>query len=415
VVTRALRQAAGSVETDALGIRIEDVLRQRNREMPATPLRGRAVRIAWAVLILVIAGATVLSLSLSGTLSGPGSKGRTDHRTNITENPTAVASPPSWAGLGAAAFDTQDDELVVVATHVFAPPDEAASTQTGMWSWNGRQWFQLHPTTMPPPLSYFSMAYDSATNQLVLFGGIQANQATNVPPYGHTWTWNGNDWVEQHPVSSPPARSEATMAYDAAARQVVLFGGDASAPGFSSSYLADTWTWDGNDWTVQHPSTVPPPRVQATMAYDNATRQVVLFGGIAQGPSHMFGPPLLGDTWTWDGRDWVQRHSPQSPGARAYAGMGYDSSGHDVVLVGGITSGSIALILNDTWLWTGSSWTMGSSRKSLPGFSQPLIAQEPQRSGAVLFGGNTGSVGGTSINIEIWTWNDGEWTDVGKK
>src|ERR1700719_986653 len=59
----------------------------------------------------------------------------------------------------------------------------------------------------------------------------------------------GLSWTRQAPASSPPARSGASMAYDAATGTVVLFGG-----GGANSSLSDTWTWDGATWTQQHPA-----------------------------------------------------------------------------------------------------------------------------------------------------------------
>jgi hypothetical protein len=52
-----------------------------------------------------------------------------------------------------------------------------------------------------------------------------------------TWTWDGSTWTKQAPVTSPPARSDASMAYDAATGNSVLFGG-----GLNGSFT-DTWTW----------------------------------------------------------------------------------------------------------------------------------------------------------------------------
>ncbi len=75
------------------------------------------------------------------------------------------------------------------------------------------------------------------------------------------------------------------MAYDAATGNVVLFGG------VNNTYLGDTWVWSGSTWTKQAPATSPPPRWSASMAYDAATGNVVLFGGNEGEP--------LGGTWTW--------------------------------------------------------------------------------------------------------------------
>jgi hypothetical protein len=69
---------------------------------------------------------------------------------------------------------------------------------------------------------------------------------------------------------------------------VVLFGGTAR-----HGPLGDTWTWDGSTWTKQAPATSPPAREFASMAYDPATGNLVLFGGDNAGPRS------FNDTWTW--------------------------------------------------------------------------------------------------------------------
>ena len=69
------------------------------------------------------------------------------------------------------------------------------------------------------------------------------------------------------------------MAYDAATGNMVLFGGVSRV----GNFLNTTWTWDGSTWTQQHPATSRPPRKSASMAYDAATGDVVLFGGTGGG------------------------------------------------------------------------------------------------------------------------------------
>ena len=46
---------------------------------------------------------------------------------------------------------------------------------------------------------------------------------------------SGPTWTQQTPATSPIARDDASMAYDAATGSVVLFGG--------LGPFADTWTW----------------------------------------------------------------------------------------------------------------------------------------------------------------------------
>lgn len=45
-------------------------------------------------------------------------------------------------------------------------------------------------------------------------------------------------WTQQVPAASPPARLDASMAYDAATGTVMLFGGAGR-----HGNLGDTWTW----------------------------------------------------------------------------------------------------------------------------------------------------------------------------
>ena len=130
------------------------------------------------------------------------------------------------------------------------------------------------------------MAYDAATSNIVLFGGVDGRAIA-----GDTWTWDGTTWTMQAPAVHPPNSSAASMAYDAATRTVVLFGGANNSRG----ELDSTWTWDGSTWAKQNPAAHPSARASAAMAYDAATGNVVLFGGVGvAGDSVPFG-----DTWIW--------------------------------------------------------------------------------------------------------------------
>src|SRR5207302_2463029 len=86
------------------------------------------------------------------------------------------------------------------------------------------------------------------------------------------------DWTKQAPAVHPSGRGATPMAYDAATGTVVLFGGAGNGTSHDTT-LGETWTWSGTTWTQQHPAASPPARTYASMAYDAATRTVVLFGG----------------------------------------------------------------------------------------------------------------------------------------
>ncbi len=179
------------------------------------------------------------------------------------------------------------------------------------------------------------MAYDAATSNVALFGGLNSSDRA----LGDTWTWNGTTWTKQAPATSPPPRGAASMAYDAATSNVVLFGGFGRA-----RHLGDTWTWDGTTWTRQFPKTSPPAREGASIAYDAATSNVVLFGG-----DNAFTPVVFNGTWTWDGTTWTRQFPKTSPPAREGASMAYDAATSNVVLFGGNPAAGPAF--GDTWTW----------------------------------------------------------------
>jgi Galactose oxidase, central domain len=195
------------------------------------------------------------------------------------------------------------------------------------------------------------MVYDAATRTSVLFGGQVNNVLVN-----ETWTWNGTTWTLQHPRNSPSARGNQGMAYDEARRVVVLFGGVNIAKGGRVQDLGDTWTWDGTNWVQQRVSG-PSVREQFPMTYDSARGVTVLFGGEQVGNYQG-----LGDTWTWNGTAWSQLSPTSSPPNRLRAGMAYDAFTGTSILFGGQTccSGGLSYDLNDTWTWNGSNWIQAS-------------------------------------------------------
>jgi hypothetical protein len=183
------------------------------------------------------------------------------------------------------------------------------------------------------------MTYDAATHTVVLFGGGDASSHS----VRGTWTWNGSNWAQQAPITSPPGLIGASMTYDAAAAgTVILFGGQS----FPGGGIGGTWTWNGATWAQQKPATHPSARMSPSMAYDSATRTAVMFGGGAT--------VFLNDTWTWNGTAWAQQTPATSPPARDRASMAYDAATGTVVLFGGV---GVNGALNDTWTWNGSDWT----------------------------------------------------------
>jgi uncharacterized protein (TIGR03437 family) len=250
-------------------------------------------------------------------------------------------------------------------------------------------WEQHNPQNIPQARDSHAIVYDSAHDQVVLFGGHTARGVVN-----DTWVWDGSNWKQKFPDTSPPARVAPALVYDSAHSQVLLFGGLAG-----TSPLDDTWVWDGSKWMQKFPSTSPPARYFHGMAYDSAHNQVVLFGGTASGNDS------LNDTWAWDGASWAQKFPVESPPARHSHGMAYDSAHRQIVLFGGTTGGADSL--NDTWVSDGSNWAQKFPATSPRARYSPGMAYDSARNQIVLFGGTNAAANYFS---DTWQWNGYGWT-----
>ncbi|MBI4865601.1 MAG: hypothetical protein HY816_01490 [Candidatus Wallbacteria bacterium] len=175
-----------------------------------------------------------------------------------------------------------------------------------LWTWDGSAWSRENTGTAPPPRAGHSMAYDPVRKRMVLFGGFDGTDALS-----DTWELVGKEWIRLKPPQSPPGRFLAGMAYSSARKRIVLFGGEQSAT--QSRVLAETWVYDGDDWTHKSPRSSPPPRSFHALTCDERRRRVLLFGG--QG---LRAP--LDDLWEWDGTDW----EPLQPDIRPQSRCGED-------------------------------------------------------------------------------------------
>jgi hypothetical protein len=133
-----------------------------------------------------------------------------------------------------------------------------------------------------------AIAYDSAREVVVVAGGW-------TEPTG-TWEYDGERWVEPVPVEeSVPQLLDPAMAYDSARQRTILFGGvEADSASQAASDLA--WEYEGTAWTEVPAERRPRGRFCHGLAYDSARGVTVLFGGIGLDGDETV---LLNDTWEY--------------------------------------------------------------------------------------------------------------------
>ncbi|MFQ5504282.1 MAG: kelch repeat-containing protein [Planctomycetota bacterium] len=221
----------------------------------------------------------------------------------------------------------------------------------------------------------------------MLFGGWDGKTLL-----GDTWEWDGQNWTKRSPRQAPSARAAHALAYDSARRRVVLFGGLHGSPS-QPRPLGDTWEWDGVDWVQRLPSTKPLPVYAFGLAYDSSRARTVQFGGTLSPVQ------ASSDTWAWDGTSWAKRSPVKRPAARWRHPLAYDSRRRKVLLFGGY----FGRFYDDTWEWDGTSWFERLSSSRPRARESHDIAYDSGRGVVVLFGGDKSRLSDT------WEWDGVKW------
>jgi hypothetical protein len=197
----------------------------------------------------------------------------------------------------------------------------------------------------------------------------------------------------QAPAAGPSPRYSFALAYDESRQRLVLVGGF-----MRGTYLGDTWEWDGTNWMLVT-QTGPSPRNAPAMAYDSRRKKIVLFGGDNRSGA-------LRDTWEWDGQQWRQAAN-SGPPARSIHTLVYDSRRGKMVLFGGIANNAL---LGDTWEWDGNTWMQASTSGPAARFLH-TSAYDTASGKLLIFGGSTALAPPPQNGLrgDTWEWNGSAW------
>ena len=246
-------------------------------------------------------------------------------------------------------------------------------------------WTNLSLTSaeQPPPRDDANMVYDPTGGYVLLFGGQYLNETTfRTVVYNDTWTFSGGEWRNATPAVSPSPRQGAGLAFDPATNEILLFGGRSA----SGALLNDTWEWSSGTWKNLTPFLAgpsPPPGYWFSMAYDAQTGAVLLFGGINE--TDGITDYYTNATWSFLGDQWSQLTPADSPPARHAQEMFWDSVDDEMVLFGGLGS---TVYLNDTWTFSDGNWSPVTTSPT-PGARAGLgITYDIDIDRVVLFGGS---------------------------
>jgi cysteine-rich repeat protein len=246
----------------------------------------------------------------------------------------------------------------------------------------GTRWQLLNPNHLPDVIYDPGLAFDAARRRVVLFGGKDGN---GIDVSG-TYEWDGTDWHDRSHANGPSRRAFVQLAYDSARQRTVMFGGKTEDLATSTvTWHSDTWEWDGQAWT-QIAATGGPPAGNYGTTYDPVTGRVVAFNG--------------SDFWYFENGAWtsaaaslptpVEASLSRSLAFDTARGRVYDFSVSDAV--------SVQYALFE---WDGSAW-----------HALPLPPSVPDR-GAKLFY-RTARRRLTLVETDqTWEWDGAAWVLVG--
>jgi hypothetical protein len=203
-----------------------------------------------------------------------------------------------------------------------------------------------------------------------------------------TWVGDGTTWSEVAATGAPLARLGAGLAEMPLTPHFVMFGGST----IWGVALDETWSFDGSAWQPIVPAHSPSPRSDFGFAAMPSRQRIVLFGGSD-------GTTSLGDTWEWDGVDWLQA-ATTGPLPRALPAMSHEWRTADVVLYGGLDG---LVQRRDTWRWDGTTWQQIGTNGPAPGLV-PRLCDDVAGGRLVL---HTHTVPATT-----WQWSGTGWTPL---
>jgi hypothetical protein len=221
-------------------------------------------------------------------------------------------------------------------------------------------WIQLSPSgSAPAPRNLHGAAYDPNTNTMIIYGGNDCFQGI----FGDVWVLsNANGlggtpaWTQLSPSGGGPGAREIQggVAYDSANNILLVFGGASTGSDHNDTWVLSNANGSGGTptWTQLAPSgTLPPARGSNSTTYDAANNRITIFGGGG-------GTGLLGDVWVLTNANglggtpvWTQLDSfNHFAEARSDHSGVYNPSTNKLIVFGGGITADESLTTNDVWI-----------------------------------------------------------------
>jgi N-acetylneuraminic acid mutarotase len=234
------------------------------------------------------------------------------------------------------AFDTESNQIILFGGATAGGSFGVENGETWAYDISANQWKQMNPPSGPPALVAPSLAYDSESDRVIMFGGATGSRST----WGVADTWaynhNTNTWTKM--ADGPGKHLGARIAYEVESDRIILFGG--INPN-TFDYYDDTWAYDYNSdtWTDMQPKVSPPGRNYQSITYDAKADRVLTWGG-----TDVYNQPVGDSIWSYNvnSNSWQELNPGEDPhpNCRDYSTMAYDAESDRSILVGGVPLGA---------------------------------------------------------------------------
>lgn len=322
----------------------------------------------------------------------------------------SASAPPTLRSQHSMVWDLQNDLLFV-----FGGIDAQGNLLNDLWEFNPGtgQWTQINNTTTPggacagsawpSPRTNAAMVWDSVHQQILLYGGLGANNHYLGDLWAYSPSTGAGSWTPIACFNNGPGARAANAVWNGS--QMVLLGG-------TDKYglLSDFWSYTpgapGNSWQLVTSATPMGPRAYQTMVWDSTGSQLFVFGGLdASGMQRSdFYSYSASTGWTL-----ITPTSTSNPLARQQ-GMGtWDSKDNVLLMMGGWNDASQNGPYWGLWAydpkqnaWDELTPLNSSGIAIIPGRTAAAMVWDAKEEAAYIYAGAGNGKTGSTLN-DLWT------------
>jgi hypothetical protein len=294
--------------------------------------------------------------------------------------------------------------FLIVTTSLFLSLTHFAQAQIPAWTQlisNGNS------LSVPTTRCGHTAVYDTANNQMIIFGGIDFHTYLN-----DVWvlsTTNGLGgmpaWTQLFPTPDPTQTTNGfgglpavrwlhTAVYDSTNNRMTIFGGQNG-----ETYFNDIWVLSHANglggttlWTQYFPTgSMPSTRQGHTAIYDTTNNRMTIFGGVNwSGAGTTFN-----DVWVLSNANglggtpaWIQLTPVSSPSPRSGHTAVYDAANNRMIIFGGEFQNDVWILSNANGLGGTPAWTQLAPIGGPPsGRSNQTAVYDAVNNRMIIFGG----------------------------